>query len=332
MTKQVNSKAPKERRGATERAVEVRLPASTSNLGAGFDCFGLALQLYLTVRATVDLKYKVKCRVHIRGGKQNVSLPRNAENLIYRSLAYVATREAQVLPPLHLAVHNEIPVGGGLGSSATAIVAGIKLFELLHDFELPNEKVLQYATEFESHADNVAATLLGGFVVTCNSREGIIAVKRSWPSDIKIVVVSPELHLDTKLARAALPRLINHVDGVFNLQRAALFNAALFEHRYDLLWEAMQDRLHQRKRSTLIPGLAEALAIPRQPGLLGIALSGAGPSVLALAQDHFEEIGETIAQSFKRHEIKTRVRPLDIDSAGCQGRVLRGARGSTSSD
>lgn len=315
--------APGKKSSAKTLAVEVRLPASTSNLGAGFDCFGLALQLYLTVRATVDLKSKVKCRVHIRGGKHNLSLPRNTENLVYRSMAYVASREAQVLPPLHLAVHNEIPVSRGLGGSAAAIVAGIKLFELLYDLELPNDKVLQYATEFESHADNVAATLLGGFVVTCVAREGIIAVKQSWPADIKVIVVSPELHLETKLARAALPRVINHVDGVFNLQRAALFNAALFEHRYDLLWEAMQDRLHQQKRSTLIPGLAEALAIPRQPGLLGIALSGAGPSVLALAQDHFEEIGETIVQSFQQHGIKARVRPLDIDTAGCQGRVIR---------
>ena len=118
----------KQKRSAKTRLVEVRLPASTSNLGAGFDCFGLALQLYLTVRATVDVKSKVKCRVHIRGGKHNASLPRNAENLIYRSMAYVATREALALPPLHLAVHNEIPVSRGLGSSAAAIVAGIKLF------------------------------------------------------------------------------------------------------------------------------------------------------------------------------------------------------------
>lgn len=316
--------APGKKGSAKTLAVEVRLPASTSNLGAGFDCFGLALQLYLTVRATIDLKSKVKCRVHIRGGKHNLSLPRNTENLVYRSMAYVASRESQVLPPLHLAVHNEIPVSRGLGGSAAAIVAGIKLFELLYEIELPNDKVLQYATEFESHADNVAATLLGGFIVTCVGREGVIAVKRSWPTDIKVIIVSPELHLETKLARAALPRLINHIDGVFNLQRAALFTAALFEHRYDLLWEAMQDRLHQQKRSTLIPGLAEALAVPKQPGLLGIALSGAGPSVLALAQDHFEEIGETIVQSFQQRGIKARSRQLEIDSVGCQGRVIRG--------
>jgi homoserine kinase len=322
----INNKASETKHSAGERSVEVRLPASTSNLGAGFDCFGLALQLYLTVRATVDVESKVKCRIHIRGGKHNASLPCNAENLIYRSMAYVASREAQVLPPLHLAVHNQIPVSSGLGSSATAIVAGIKLFELLYDFELPNEKVLQYATEFETHADNVAATLLGGFVITCNSREGIIAVKRSWPADIKVIVVSPEFHLETKVARAALPGRIDHADGVYNLQRVALFNAALFERRYDLLWEAMQDRLHQKKRQTLVPGLAEALATPRMPGLLGVALSGAGPSVLALAQDHFDQIGETIAQCFKQRGIVARVRQLEIDDSGCQSRRLRPAR------
>jgi len=314
------------KRSAKSGSVEVRLPASTSNLGAGFDCFGLALQLYLTVRATIDVQSKAKCRVHIRGGKHNASLPRNAENLIYRSLAYVAKREAQVLPSLHLAIHNEIPVGRGLGSSATAIVAGIKLFELLYDQELPLERVFQYATEFESHADNVAATLLGGFVVTCVSRNGVVAVKRSWPDDIKVVVVSPEYNLETRLARAALPRLINHVDGVFNLQRVALFNAALFEHRYDLLWEAMRDRLHQEKRATLIPGLADALATSRMPGLLGVALSGAGPSVLALAQDHFDQIGETIAQCFKQRGVNATVRQLEIDDRGCQSRNLKSAK------
>jgi homoserine kinase len=268
--------------------------------------------------------------VQIRGTKENTALPHNAENLIYRSMAYVAKREAQDLPPMHLAVHNEIPVSRGLGGSAAAIVAGIKLFELMYDRPLANDQVLQYATDFEGHADNVAATLLGSFVVTCVAAGSIIAVKRSWPADIKVIVVSPELLLETKLARAALPRVINHVDGVFNLQRAALFNAALFEHRYDLLWEAMQDRLHQRKRSTLIPGLAEALAIPRQPGLLGIALSGAGPSVLALVRDRFDEIGQTIAHRFKQHGIRTKIRQLEIDHAGCQSRVRSASQTSAS--
>jgi homoserine kinase len=323
MSERTNTAKQTQARKRNARAFEVRLPASTSNLGAGFDCLGLALQLYLTIRATVTPRSKAKCRVRTTGAKENKTLPRTAENLIYRALAYAAEREGLALPPLDLAVHNEIPLGRGLGSSAAAIVGGIKLYALLCG-ELSDEKVLQYAAEFEGHADNVAACLLGGFTVSCAGQQGnVIAVKRAWPAAIKVVVVSPETHVQTKLARAALPRHINHADGVYNLQRVALFSAALFERRYDLLWEAMQDRLHQKKRQTLVPGLAEALATPRMPGLLGLALSGAGPSVLALAQDHFDQIGETIGQCFKQQGIDATVRQLEIDNRGCQSRVLR---------
>jgi len=312
------------------RSVEVRLPASTSNLGAGFDCFGLALQLYLTIRATAETDSGVSCRIDFEGSDENTTaLPRDSENLIYRSMAYVAAREGIKLPPVHLTIQNDIPISRGLGGSAAAIVGGIKLCEMLTGREIPDEKVMQYASEFEGHADNIVATLLGGFVVTSISRQGrIVAIKSPWPDDIEIVVVAPELHLVTKLARAALPRMINHIDGVFNLQRSALFSAALFEKRYDVLWEAMQDRLHQEKRSTLVPGLPEALSLPRMPGLLGLALSGAGPSVLALAQDNFDEIADTIAQCFRRHGIGTTTHKLQIDNNGFQSRVLKQPRAS----
>ena len=282
-------------------SAEVRVPASTSNLGAGFDCFGLALQLYLKVRATADFDSQVDCVVRLGDGKENPGLPLTSENLIYRSMVYAAEREKLTLPPVQLAIDNDIPVRRGLGGSAAAIIAGIKLFAFLCDRSLPDGRVLHYATELEGHADNAAPSLLGGFVVNCIADQNrVIALRRPWPEDIKVVVVVPELHLDTKLARAALPGVVKHGDAVFNLQRSALFTAALAEQRYDLLWEAMQDRLHQQKRSTLVPGLAEALATPRMPGLLGLALSGAGPSVVALAQDHFEEIGEAIARGFEQ--------------------------------
>jgi homoserine kinase len=301
------------------RSVEVRLPASTSNLGAGFDCFGLALQLYMTIRATVAARSKVKCRVRVRGGKENATLSRTGDNLIYRAMAYTAGREGVTLPPVQLAVQNEIPICRGLGGSAAAIVGGIKLCELLCNRELPEAKVLQYATEFEGHPDNVAATLLGGFVVTCTGRKGeMIAVKRTWPSELRIIIVLPDPRVETKLARAALPRVINRSDAVYNLQRTALFNAALGEHRYDLLWEAMQDRLHQQRRQSLVPGLAQALALRKMPGLLGLALSGAGPSVLAIANENFEDISGTIANCFRENGINTTVRRLEIDNEGCQ--------------
>jgi len=301
------------------KSAVVRVPASTSNLGAGFDCFGLALQLYLTAKATIDANLPRSSVISAGEGKENAGLSLNDNNLIYRSMAYAAGREETSLPPVQLDIDNDIPISRGLGGSAAAIIAGIKLFDLLSERSLSNEQVLKYATELEGHADNAAPSLLGGFVVNCMGEQGsVISVRRPWPNDIKVIAVEPELQLDTQHARAALPSDVKHRDAVFNLQRTALFEAALSERRYDLLWQAMQDRLHQQSRSLLVPGLADALATPRMPGLLGLALSGAGPSVLALAQDHLEEIGAVIARNFERQGVSARVFQLEVDTVGCR--------------
>jgi homoserine kinase len=301
---------------------EVRLPASTSNLGAGFDCFGLALQLYLTIRATVSPRSSVKCRVRTTGTRESSILPRTAENLIYRAMVHAAKHEGMELPRIDLLVQNQIPISRGLGSSAAAIVGGIKLFGLVCNRELSDAKILAYAAQLEGHADNVGPALVGGMVVSCMvSEDEVLMVKRPWPANIKIIVVSPQSQLETKRARAALTASISRPDAVHNLQRSALFVAALAEQRYELLWEAMQDRLHQQERQSLVPGLAEALALPKSPGLFGIALSGAGPSVLALADDHFEEIGATIAGCFEQYKIKSTARVLEVDTEGCQVRT-----------
>lgn len=300
-------------------AIEVRVPASAGNLGAGFDCFGLALELYLTVRAAFDPQSSEQCLTRSRGDGYGTALPATADNLIFRAMSFAAGRQGLTLPPVYLEVHNQIPLGSGLGSSAAAIVAGITLCAALCDHEISADLVLHYATELEGHSDNVAASLFGGWVVTCTGEDGsVIAVKKYWPRDIKMIVVSPHATLATTRARAALSTQVSHADAVHNLQRAALFSAALEEHRYDLLWEAMRDRLHQQRRQSFVPGLADALATPQQPGLLGLALSGAGPSVLALAQDHFDELGMTIAQCFQRYGIETTIRQLDVDESGRQ--------------
>ena len=299
--------------------IGVRLPASTSNLGAGFDCFGLALKLYLTVHATSMPAASEECRVTTTGAKENEALPRNAINLIYRAMAFAARREGTVLPPIELVVHNEIPLAGGLGSSAAAIVAGIKLAGLVTERELSNEVIQNYATEFEGHPDNVAAALYGGFSSSCTCNDGtVVSTRFDWPSQIRIVVVSPHAQLATHVARAALPGTISRVDAVHNLQRTALFTSALAQQRYDLLWEAMRDRLHQPQRESLVPGLAEALALPRMPGLLGIALSGAGPGIVALVDDNEKEIGARIASCFSKHRIESTLRTLEADNDGCR--------------
>lgn len=300
------------------KSFDVCLPASTSNLGPGFDCFGLALKLYLTVRCAVR-EGKEACRVKTTGAKENHALPHNESNLIYRAMAFAASREGVSLPPVEMSVHNEIPLASGLGSSAAAIVAGIKLSGLITERELSDQTIQNYATEFEGHPDNVTATLFGGFVASCVKDDSTVVTTRfGWPAEVRVVVVSPRTQLPTHVARAALPRTVSRGDAVHNLQRTAIFISALAQQRYDLFWEATRDRLHQPRRESLVPGLAEALALPQMPGLLGIALSGAGPSIVALVQDNEKQIGNQIASCFRAHKIQSTVRVLDVDNEGCR--------------
>lgn len=298
---------------------EVKLPASTSNLGAGFDCFGLALQLYLTIRATVRSDSSVKCRVRTIGPIENRALPRTAANLIYRAMLFAANQEKVKLPSVDLVVNNQIPLASGLGSSAAAIVGGIKLCSLIGKLSLSKETILKYATEFEGHPDNVSATLLGGFVANCIDAGGeIVSIKTKWPDRVRIVVASPQSQLPTYVARAALPRTVSRTDAVSNLQRSAIFVAALSRRRFDLFGEAMRDTLHQPRRQSLVPGLAEALQLKLTDGLLGVALSGAGPSILALVEGRPDEVGKLLAGCFSKHKIRSTVRVLKADNDGCK--------------
>jgi homoserine kinase len=298
---------------------EIHVPASTSNLGPGFDCFGLALKLYLIVSATAVPGASEACTVTTTGAKENEALPRNAANLIYRAMTFAARREGVTLPPVELKVHNEIPLASGLGSSAAAIVAGIKLCSSLTGQEMTDQTMQNYAAEFEGHPDNVIASLCGGFTISCLRRDRtVVTAKLDWPAHIRAVIVSPHSQLPTHVARAALARTVNRVSAVYNLQRTALFTAAISQRRYELLWDAMKDQLHQPQRESLVPGLAEALALPHLPGLLGVALSGAGPSIFALATDHTDEIGARIASCFSAHNIGSTVRTLEVDNDGCR--------------
>jgi homoserine kinase len=301
------------------KLAEVTVPASTSNLGAGFDCFGLALQLYLNVRASIGHSQDTECVIEVATGKENAGLLLSADNLIYRAMVHAAAREAASLPPVRLRIDNQIPIARGLGGSAAAVIAGLKLFSQLIERGLTEEKILKYAVELEGHPDNAAPSLLGGFVVNCmNDAHEVISLKRSWPNEVKLLAIVPEMPLNTKLARSVLPKKLDHHDAVFNLQRTALFVTALESRRYDLLWEAMQDRLHQQQRSFLLPGLDAALTVPKMPGLLGVALSGAGPTVVALFENNGEEIGLAIAKRFDEHGTKVRVLELGVDAEGCR--------------
>lgn len=287
-------------------------------MGAGFDCLGLALEMYLSVRASILSKPGARTQARSRGVRGTSELPKDPDqNLIFRAMRRTAEREGFALPRVRLAVQNEIPVAGGLGSSAAATVAGIALGYLVTGRTIPKDTVLRYSSEMEGHPDNVAAALMGGLVVTFARSDGaVLAIRKRWPKVIRVIVVTPDLMLETKKSRAVLPQSVPRTDAVYNLQRSALFVASLEDRSYNLLWDAMQDRLHQNARAALIPGLADVLALPRTPGLLGLALSGAGPSVIALATERFSEIGRTVASCFERHNLSPTVRILEAAQEG----------------
>ena len=301
--------------------IRVRVPASTSNLGPGFDVLGLALKCHLQVSASKLGRSDAEQSIEIRGeGAGELSVSK--DNLIWQVMDFAARREGMAIQPVNLIVENQIPLSRGLGSSAAAIITGLKLFEALTERSLDKDKLLSYAMEFESHPDNLAPALMGGLVVNCVMTDRRVAsVKLSWPSQIKVVIVIPEFRLSTATAREVLPSTVSRQDAIYNIQRTALFLSALSEGRFDLLREAMRDRLHQPMRESLIPGLEEILNLSEQDGFYGVALSGAGPSILALVDSSDkrfeEEIGSSIIEIFQRHGIKSAAMALEIDNEGC---------------
>lgn len=290
---------------------EIAVPGSTSNLGPGFDALGLALQIYVRVRI-----------VHIHEGAprdlQFRFLGANPpdENCIERGFLALAERLGLAeWPGMHLEVRSDIPMKAGLGSSAAAIVAGLRLCEIVGGAR-PIDELLSLAARLEGHPDNASPSLLGGFVTSCTAPDGRVAALASpWPDDLALVVATPDATLDTKEARAALPAIVPFADAVSNVQRAALLVHALISSDRPAaraaLREALRDRLHQPPREPLVPGLREALALAH-PSLLGVFLSGAGPSVAAVCEDDTEAIVELLSGVYGRLGIACAVRAVPV--------------------
>ncbi len=294
------------------RLARIRVPASTSNLGAAFDAVGLALQLYL--RLSVRRLDTGPSRLEYLGEDDHL-IPTDESNLIWRVMKQVAEEHQAVLPPFALRVENEIPITKGLGSSASACLGGTAAAGFLCGLALQPEEMLKTAAALEGHPDNVAPALYGGLIASI-SGESILCSRSLFPSDWTVVAVTPAFELETRHARSVLPREIPHADAVFNVQRAAFLMSQIVLGRSDGLREAMADRLHQPYRSELLPGLREILSMEDCPGLLGVALSGAGSTVVALAEANAGAIGTAISRIFARHDLASQVRLLKADNEG----------------
>jgi homoserine kinase len=284
---------------------EIRVPGSVANLGPGFDALSVAVQLYLRVRViairpsepdTIDWEF--------------VGPAPNGENRIETAFRLARTRGGIPAPGLRVRVESEIPQVAGLGSSAAAAVAGLKLYDVVSGLSRTTTDVLAMATELEGHPDNAAAALLGGLTVSCQLENGqIIARSWRWPDALRLVVATPDVPLQTSHARRVLPADLSMRDAVFNLQRALLLIHTLDSGQYEDLRDAMRDRWHQPARAPLVPGLSEALAID-DPAVLGMCLSGAGPSIVALATDGAPRAATLLRELYDRLGVTCTIRTL----------------------
>ena len=271
----------------------VQVPASTSNLGPGFDALGLALALYLRVDVlaiTEDGAGEVRC---VFAGPTPPG-----DNLIVTGFrAICEARGATAVPSLDARVSCEIPACAGLGSSAAALVAGGRLAALVVP-GVTDQLLIDVLTGIEAHPDNISAAVLGGLVAGCVEPDGRVrAIAAPWPDDVRVVVATPAAPLLTKTARAVLPAHVSRQDAVFNLQRVALLLLVVATGRTEVLRTAFADRLHQPYRLPLVTGLREVLAL-QAPGVIGAFLSGAGPSAAVCVEGDTQPVIAALRQIY----------------------------------
>lgn len=281
------------------RLARVRVPASSANLGPGFDLMALALDLWLEVEARPATRTRVEWR-----GEGAGEVPLDESNLIVRAAREVSEGR---LAGIDLRVRNAIPIGRGLGSSAAAIVAGIQLGARLRGQRLSRLDALKRAHPFEGHDDNLAAALFGGLCIVAPRADGPIVHRLGWPPRWKAVLLVPDALSPTHEARRLVPAQVERADAIFNMSRVAEWVLAVTRRDRALLASAMEDRIHQPARSTAYPYLGDVIAAARAAGALGAALSGAGGSVIAIVDRKGKDIGQAMLDAARRHAVPGRI-------------------------
>jgi homoserine kinase len=301
--------------------VHVRVPATSANLGPGFDALGLALALYNEVEAhEADV---ITVEVEGQGAGQ---LPATGDNVVARGVRLAYEAAGRPFKGVALRCVNRVPTARGLGSSAAAWVGGLVAGNALCGGALSREALLALATRAEGHPDNVAAALLGGLTVSCVGTDGAVtAVALPVPPRITWVALIPETPGSTAEARAVLPPSVPRADAVFNVQRVALLLAALQSGRTDALGPALDDRLHQPYRLALFPWMPGVVEAARRAGALGCVLSGAGPALLAVTVGDAGGVARAMEAALAVARIRGSARAFSVDLNGAVTRETSSA-------
>jgi homoserine kinase len=298
--------------------VHVRVPATSANLGPGFDALGLALALYNEVTAAEADTVSVTLE-----GEASGRLPASGHNVVVRGVRQAYEAAGRAFKGVALTCVNRVPTARGLGSSAAAWVGGLVAGNALLGEPLSRDALLALAARAEGHPDNVAAALFGGLTVSCSLQDGrVVTVSLPVPGAVRWVVLVPEVTSATAEARGVLPDSVPRADAVFNVQRVSLLLAGLQSGRLDVLGAALDDRLHQPYRLKLFPWMPAVVEAARSAGALGCVLSGAGPSLLAAVRDDAEAVARSMESALATAGVRGRAWAFAVDT---EGAVSRGA-------
>lgn len=296
------------------KLVRIRVPATTANLGPGFDTLGMALDLFNYVELDLDVD---NLDIEIVGEGADI-IPKDKNNAVYRAICAVFDKCGFKPKGISIKLENYIPIARGLGSSAAALVGGVMAANSIVENPLSIDELLMIATKFEGHPDNVAPALLGGIVTSVYTTDRIIYKKIKPPKNLKLVVVIPDFTLSTKIAREALPQSVPLNDAVFNIGHASLLILSLIESDYTLLGQAMQDCIHQPYRLPLVPGMDKVFEAALDAGAVSVALSGAGPTLIAFCENNNEDIGKAMQKAFLENNIHSQFKMLSPDIVGAR--------------
>ncbi len=298
---------------ASNQKATARIPASTTNLGPGFDVLGLALQLYSKITLeTIDTETQV-----IVTGVDADKIPSTPEHIAFQAVELVFDRSGSKRPKgFKLEIENGIPAIRGLGGSGTAILGGLLTANALCSTPFSDAELLNFATELEGHPDNVAASLYGGLVVSAQEETEVYTIRLACPATLSVVLAIPDFPLSTEQARDVLPTSVGFADAIYNTSRSTLLIASIVTGQFEMLRVAMKDRLHQPYRTSLIPGFNDVANAATAAGALSVALSGAGPTVAAYCLEHTELVAEQMQSAFKKHQIASDIKILKPDADG----------------
>ena len=291
--------------------VEVRVPASSANIGSGFDSFGIALSIYNTITVS-----ETDSGLNITNKNSTEFIPNGTNNLIYRSMVRVFDEVGYEKKGLKITQDSKIPMTRGLGSSSACIIGGLLAANVISGRQLDMQRIFELANELEGHPDNVAAALFGGFCISCNDDSGLFRKTVRVPKGLEFVAMVPEYYLGTKKSRCLLPNKVKLSDAAYNISHASAFAVSMATGDFKNLGVFLNDRLHQHARLENVPDMNKIFKKSRELGALGAYLSGSGPTVIAIIEKENRSFIAELDEYFKKEGIKRNTRRLFVDNVG----------------